>query len=568
MAKKQDRALSYKSSVLAQNLTYKILADHFERVDGLGDRIWELISTRFEHFMDLATYEPAELVVSVEIVERFERQQARERRRAGASGRSIQDAIAAYPMGQKPRECISSIERRIAADVDQILPSDALGQEHPEGEEPRSAVKQLVELSNKFLADLRFIHTDVAKCFPDHYGIVASFRRIVEKRLTEVFEPLWNDSDLSSGDTLLLVAWLDVYVTEVGRVSSSTTRANHDLPINVDPDLDASANQPASESLEALRKLEKSQLRAFCVEQSADETRVQQFKSMSKKLMQSYVDVASDRIEQYAKSILDREDAVERRREGALETARPQDLFNAISQELSIVIQLQVSGDRLAEFVSQACLEYLRLFQQQSLAQAQTGNLSFERLCAFINDHARMYDLCDDALDNLLSGMKKPQALIDAIDQTASAFAKCAKEGGVLLVESIFEDLRPTLGELFSDGWVDGDPVMLTMTHTFADFFESEDGVLQCIQGDYHAGRCIATCFERLVEEYVMRLLRRPKPFMQRNAVVERLRADKDHIITLFMQYLPLLKYGKIYSESVFLSRCVAEKIQRVLSLG
>ena len=548
--------MSYKSSVLAQNVTYQILAEHFERVDALGERVWVLLSARFEHFMDLATYEPADLVTAVEIVERYERQQARERRKAVAAGRSLEDAVAAYPLGEKPRECIGAIERRMTSDVDQILPLGAgeLNEEGGEEQERRSGVKQVVELANKFVADLRFIHTDVAKCFPDHYGIHASFRRIVEKRLLAVFDPFWSDPELASGDTLLLVAWLDVYVDEVTRGEQQRASLSLSNP-NAELQRDNAEVQSGSNALNALRKLEQKQLEAFAVEQSVDETFVKRFKSMGKKLMQSYIDVASQRIQQYARSILERDNVVERGREGVLETARPQDLFNAISQEMSIVLQLQVHGDRLGEFINGACLQNLQRFQQDSLAQVQEGMPSFEHLCAFVNDHARMYDLCDEALDNLLTGVRKPQTLVDSIDKTASAFAKCAKEGGTLLVAKIFDDISPTLEEMFTEEWVDGKPIMLTMTHTLADFFEGEDGVLQCIRGDYHAGRCIATCFERMVEEYLMRFLRRPKPVFMRSQCVEIIRADRANMEKLFKQYLPLLKYGKIYNESVFLSR-------------
>ena len=98
---------------------------------------------------------------------------------------------------------------------------------------------------------------------------------------------------------------------------------------------------------------------------------------------------------QYVSRLVKRNEAPERNDKG-FETSTPQDLFNILSQEISVVTNHQVKGKHMAAFAIDACIKSLTLFQKENMANVNDSSKpkDLPELCAFVNDNENMYDFC------------------------------------------------------------------------------------------------------------------------------------------------------------------------------
>mmetsp|Transcript_1509 Transcript_1509/g.2252 ORF Transcript_1509/g.2252 Transcript_1509/m.2252 type:complete len:585 (+) Transcript_1509:340-2094(+) len=356
------------------------LGDHFRQVEELGDRVWEIVSSRLRDFFDLAQYEDsALLVVAVEIVERIDRQDERERSRRVSLGENKEKVEMLLPPNQRRKDALKIMETAIEERLDKILPEslaqeqganrdeeesgeseeeDESGddEEYEEDEEPveppKSKVVPFLQSANQLIVDLRAVSEDVIRCFPESYCVVGLYRWVVEKRLLALLRPVWGTSLISSGDKLRLIGWLDNYIQNVESLDYIVPDAPAKSMSTKSFRKPNSAAGPADE-------------RMFDEDyRTAATIRVKEFNRECDNMLSSYISEALPRMNGYMDSILSRNSEPETNADGNMQTSIPEDLFHALTQELAVVHSHGVNGKYMGAFVQKAILKTISSYQE------------------------------------------------------------------------------------------------------------------------------------------------------------------------------------------------------------
>mmetsp|Transcript_19728 Transcript_19728/g.49855 ORF Transcript_19728/g.49855 Transcript_19728/m.49855 type:complete len:739 (+) Transcript_19728:1-2217(+) len=571
----------YGESAEAHSKILVVLGDHFQRVQDLGDRIWETIAARLRNFANLAQFEdPAKLVVAVELIERIDRFEDRERTRRIAQGEVPEKVEMELPPNKRRNDALRIIEQAMTNSVREALPAvllesvkernDADSSDEDESDSDvdgqgtyhmvtKSHVPKFLEAGAFLMKELQSMAEDVARCFPPHYAIVSLYRWALESRLIELLRPVWSGASIAASERLRLIAWLATYLQVVEELSVAAIAGG---------ELDTEHERNAL-SLGAQY--------AWMSEEAAT-ARIKELNRECDAMMAQYIEEARPRLNGYIDAILRRNNVPEAALDGHLKTAIPEDLFLTLTEELNVLTAHEIEGKHMASFIQRGLLETLRNFQEVqvhtiSKLQPETegafeSNMQLERCCAFMNDFERMYDLCDQTLGNNIRSAvgdrsANSDALVaevqDALDHVAADFIRGVESGNARIVQEVFEELgkQGITAELFTPAWETGAAVPAeSICVTFEDYFDDPQAGLRVWLGsELLFGRTVALAFTELVKQYVHQLLGKTERFMNRDEAVERLRADAAGIQRTFAKYLDVLRFGKIKTRDAFIGK-------------
>jgi len=568
---------SWGQSSEAHSQILRVLGDHFQKVEDLGEGIWKCVAERLRNYFDLAQYEDtAKLVAAVEVVERVDLHDNKERKRRMAMGESPEKLEMLIPPYKWRTMALQELEHAMERHLQVFLPKtlepepNSSSKTAPESnsddsdtddEQPvqraqtaaKSKIGPFINAANALIVNMRTIAEDVAKCFPECYNILGLYRWVVERRLIGLLRPVWRGSFASSGDKLQLIAWIDVYVQTVDSVQSSGFGGG-----------DGTVSG-ATNTFIAIDGVSAEEARA------AASTRLRELKRECDSMMSGYITEALPRMNKYVNAILSRDNTPQATMTGSLRTAIPEDLFHALSQELAVVASHGVRGKQMAAFMQRGVLETLKEYQALQSARVTDSSVStsIEWCCAFMNDYERMYDLCDSELaTEFKQGIGEEDgpnadALLadtqDALDKVAAGFLRGVKEGTNRIVDEMFAVLESSnvVAHLFTPAWEKGTvKPIATMRVTFEDYFDDQQfGLRTWLGSEMLFGRLVAKVLERILEIYVACFMARVTPFGDRTAAVLRIRSDAMEIHKCFSKYLDVLQFGKIRSLEVFSER-------------
>lgn len=454
---------NYSQSSHAYAQVLQVLGDHFRRVEELGQKIWDLVATRLANFFNLAQFgEAPSLIAAVEIVERIDLYNDRERARRSARGEAMEKLEMLIPPGQRRKQALgvleSAIEQRLSKALpDHLLPESVSSDPNPkldtkgnttvdsddEDEEvddeddeddedddeedddedtdeeggnvehspkPKgipSKIPEFLRAGRDLILDLNSVAEDIAKCFPDSYSIVGLYRWVVERRMLRLLHPVFSSTRVSPGEKLQLVGFIDHYLSVVETLDLS----------HLDPDMDAASSVPprgfagfsgATTSTTTGSFTHSQSHRTITIgdassnlhddHRAAAMARAKELRREAEGMMSTYIADAFPRMEQMMHAITKQNRDPRIGRGGALQTATPEDLFNILAQELNVLRLHGVTGPHLASFVQRTVLEILRTYQGEQTNRLSSQDTSVEHCCAMMNDFERMYDLCDKVL--------------------------------------------------------------------------------------------------------------------------------------------------------------------------
>jgi len=571
-----------------------VLDDHFRKVQDLGDRIWDIVVKRLRDFFHLAQFEESShLVEAVEIVERIDLHDDRERRRRINLGEDATKLEMLLPPRKRRRDAVAELEKAIEARLsrripDSLLPESRsqkrisldgamssedeadLGDDSEEDEEEfqvedstskESKVSIFLRQANEIIIELNTIAEDVVKCFPKSYNVLGLYRWVVERKLLELLQPVWSSAAILVGDKLRLIGWIDHYLYIVESLDRDQTQDVSSMRRHASFTSGTGKSSVSGASFAVIdnegQKLQEDH-------RAAALSRTRELRRETEGMMATYIADSLTRMEQkYVYPILEQNDSPVAVATGTLQTAVPEDLFQALMQEVNVVRLTGVTGKHLASFVLRGVLEALRTYQGIQARKIEEDN-SLEWLCALMNDCERMYDLCDNALieeirdgidldlrgaDDVLSEVR------DEIDKVASGFLKGVELASNGIVDHIFGVLeeKDVLAGFFSPAWESGSIRSAeTVTATLADYFDDQEiGLAVYLASELMFGRLSASCFTKLVNVYVLKFMTRTEPFKNKQAAASRLRADAREFGSCFGRYESVLRHGRIRSRQV-----------------
>ncbi|CAK9024378.1 Exocyst complex component SEC6 (AtSec6), partial [Durusdinium trenchii] len=588
--------VNWGDSAEANSQILVVLGEHFRKVEDLGDRIWEQVAARLHNFLDLAQFENAGLlVVAVEVVERIDRHDDRERNHRVALGEPREKLEMLLPPNKRRRDALMELEMAIEHRLDRVLPKSLLSRDpaeesgtsrghdddangvdgvRPEDDDndndagnDKPPVEVFLGSVSTIVLDMTVIAEDVAKCFPESYNVLGLYRWLFERRLLALMRPVWEGAQVAPGDKLRLVGWLDDYLQTVESLDRRSAPAGGDSfagslkkRSSVSQKLTHQGGDPSQQQEQQQREndqnpLEEGSGKIFNEEdhRSAANIRAKELRRETENLMASYIADALQRMRDYMRAILNRSDTPSLSTDGSLQTAISVDVFQMLSHELSAVVSHGVVGRHLASFVQRGVLEVLRVFQNEQIEQLKDPmvDIPIEMCCAKMNDYELMYDLCDNALAKEIS---------DGFDRAVSGGDTLFKDlqdeldraGSQRIVLEIFKELNDqgVLAVLFTPKWESGaQPTAAILRKTLEDYFDHpEQGLRGWLGSELLFGRTVALCFERLVQDYVMLFMSRTTPVADKAMTITRLRADAVLFRQCFEQYLDVLVYGKVRS--------------------
>ncbi|GBG24833.1 Exocyst complex component SEC6 [Hondaea fermentalgiana] len=659
---------TYGQSSQAHGQILQVLGDHFRRVEDLGKRIWDLVAARLSDFFYLAQFDEAPaLIAAVEIVERIDLYNDRERARRAALGEAPEKLEMLIPPGQKRKDALAALEKAIESRLDQSFPrrllperkapsrkstagarpesaSDTDGdeeednddddddddddeeddddeddddenddddEEEEEEEEDDDETKgplptkipDFLRAGQDLIMDLNIVSEEIAKCFPDTYGIIGLYRWVAERRMITLLQPVWGSPRVTPGEKLQLVGFLDHYLSVVDTLD----RAGADGDLGLASGLEGSSGAARTgyssfasgtsgggagigsgklgiHHHQSMRSLNSdglgpahsgagagvgggADLAAAMRDEhrSAAALRSREIRREAEGMMSTYIADALPRLERMMHAILDQNNEPVIGRGGALQTAIPEDLFNILAQELSVLRAHGVTGPHLASFVQRAILETLRTYQgvqTNRLAAGKTPEVGIEACCAMMNDFERMYDLCDKVLIlEVRQGMDLSDRGADSLlseiqlelDRVAGGFLRAIETATERTIELVFTELRNSgsVESLFSPVWESGEArTMDRFTATFLDYLEDpQEGFRVWLASELLFGRVVATALSRTVQTYILRLMGLRTAFTNKQLAVGRLRADAQSLQNFFSGYLDVLRFGKIRTQ-------------------
>jgi len=546
----EEASLEYSESTAAQSKILVVLGDHFNKVNLLGQRIWSVVEDRLSRFYGQLEG-TSNLVVALEISERIDKHDDKERLAMLERGQSLEVAEMLLPPNIKRQRALTVIEQAIDKRLDALLPP-TLYEEIVDDETDElvrhSRVGLFLKSANNLMADLEAISEDVSKCFPASYDIYGLYRWVVERRLLKVLRPIWLDStQTASIDKLLVIGWLDRYLQTVERISKTSTYSGG--------------------GVSSIKRLNRSASSNVNDHKTAANERLKEFSHSSMEMMIEYIGESVPRMNKYVETILSRCDAPEFAMDGSLCTAVPEDLFHVVIQEINVVASHGITGKYISLYIRKAVLEVIKCYQDRHAStlsdNTNVEELSIEWICAFINDFERMYDLCDSTL------LQESQAsfqdediraeVAESIDRVAIGFIKCGEVGTTKIVDCIFHELEKNqvVENLFTEAWeLDTSLSAATFKATFEDYFDDPDsGIRIWLQRNMFFGKTVGASLERLIDVYVCRFFKRTRPFSNAVLVIQRLRNDRKLFVDCFQNYCEDLRFAKIRTESDLIAK-------------
>jgi hypothetical protein len=520
-----------------------LLKDHFRDSYLLGDRIFEIVNETADKLFELARDRPQDLVCVAEICERRDRQVLREVKRRGLIKDPEQEFD--YKRNQFLARLGEAADERAA----RILHQEKTHKK--KSKEQKMRFEDLIQACDLLLMDLQILARDIRPCFPRSYDPLGIFRKWYEARLTREFSERIHDSvteeELPSAEMLGLANWISRYVAAVVSFYSDVVGP---LPPGAFP-----------KDVIGLERLCDNLLDRYLTERAlpriAKESRVKEEKV--------YEIIKVDPKPNEAKR-------------GYLKTNLPEDFFSILNQE-QMLCSDHFSGERTLKvfetFVNFAITWFLpkqeaklvppttakggkkskEVSKQQNTEDDEDLDL-IRKVCAWISDSARCQELVRYLFDTSAESLMRCEDVAsiigktsDIVEDACSAFndsaLKFAKQ--ILVEQKIFNDIETqVLPEMFTKEWEEsrylGARIIIATLEDW--FFHPIQGLCDWISSDFVFGRIFLFSMERLIKNYVDKLLVWKHKFGSAKRAAGRVEEDYKTFSAFFRRNIGYLKFA------------------------
>lgn len=472
-----------------------IVENQLQPVAILVNEVKSRVIGNIEAFLELGLDDPAQLVMTFEIIEMH--QEYIDRRVHSNEKEKYKDIF--FLNNDISIEVQDKMKLIFESKVEHMIEACKLTVSYEKT--PVTAILNAISQLLNLLVDFR---NEILPCIPPYYNTLDTFLETFEFRIIPELKTLGiqDRNKLVVSDILEIIGFFDYYNYNITSLLS-------DIPIS-----------------------------------SQDRYSLKEFKIISDDLLNEYLFRIKCQVMDWFNNIQSLPMDIIKTVEGNLITSQPTEMFNVIYMQLGVARE-KLPKEYLKDLVN-GCIQVLREVQRQSYDKLINNwiTMDVETLCCIINDNQRLQEKCDEFSEKVLPMISQDKdieyynILSAMIEEVGNEYVSIAVTSTSFLCRCILIDLQePVFSKIFTPEWEgSGSEFVSILTATLEDYLND----IRIWLPSYFFLKFIQDLFCMVVGFYIMsirKLANGSFHFISEIIATARVIEDKDNLLTYFEKY-------------------------------